>query len=59
MSTPALSWELIRAARERLAGRVHRTPVLTSARRIARAQDGFAHRLTELDGTDLGAQRAG
>ncbi|MBV8783574.1 MAG: pyridoxal-phosphate dependent enzyme [Gammaproteobacteria bacterium] len=32
MSAPALSWELIRAARERLAGRVHRTPVLTSAR---------------------------
>ncbi|MBV9698104.1 MAG: pyridoxal-phosphate dependent enzyme [Gammaproteobacteria bacterium] len=37
MSAPALSWELIRAARERLAGRVHRTPVLTSARLDAHA----------------------
>lgn len=39
--------------------RTRRSPVLTSGRRIARAQDGFAHRLTELDGADLGAQRAG
>jgi glycosyltransferase involved in cell wall biosynthesis len=49
--------------------RVHRTrrsPVLTSARRLARASDGFAGRLTDLGSydrgavdLDAGAQRAG
>jgi glycosyltransferase involved in cell wall biosynthesis len=44
--------------------RTRRSPVLTSGRRIARAQEGFARRLADLDGAsavgaDLGAQRAG
>lgn len=36
MSPPSLSFELISAARERLAGRVHRTPVLRSSTLDAR-----------------------
>ncbi|NMO88503.1 glycosyltransferase [Actinomycetospora sp. TBRC 11914] len=36
----------------RVVHRTRRSPVLTSGRRIARAQDGFARRLTELDGFD-------